>query len=531
MKKAIICLLASLAFVLVLVGQTCPSWAQTPTKAEPTKVSGKEQRDGGQPVKGGTLRAMRVIFPKNIGYVPEWAPADIIAATPWAERLVHWDEKGGFVPILLESWKLDPANKTITFRIKKDVKFSDGTPFDAESLKANLDLNMKASRVLDGHFIKSIDIVDPITVRLNLSEITSISMLNYAFNSQMISVSAFEKGGKEWARRNGVGTGPFKLADFKSDTYIKYVRNENYWRKGLPNLDGISVDFVPDAVTASMKMEAREMDIWMDVPNIKIALDLQQKGFKINWGIGMLYALLPNSNKPRTPDAPLTNKKVREALEYAIDRAAVAKAVGFGQYEPLTQIVPSFSPAYIPGFNPRPYNPEKARQLLAEAGYAKGIDLKLICQASSKDAATAIQSYLNEVGIRISIDIADEGRYAASLFSPQGWDDLALAGSGIHPSGTDIFQHFGPRPLTYRFDYIKKTPEYLSICDKALHTYDDKAVRKAMQDIVRKASEDAMVIPVFRSAQANVMQPYVHTEYAKRNLVQWSAWEDWMSKH
>jgi peptide/nickel transport system substrate-binding protein len=515
MKRVVVWLTSVLVFVSLLLMHVSPSPAQ----------------DAAQPVKGGTLKAMRVIFPKNIGYVPEWAPADIIAATPWAERLVHWDEKGGFVPILLESWKIDPNSKVITLRIKKGVKFSDGTSFDAESLKANLDLNMKASRVLDGQFIKSIEIADPLTVKLILSELTSISMLNYVFNSQMVSVAALEKGGKDWARLNGVGTGPFKLADFKRDTYIKYVRNDNYWRKGLPYLDGISIDFVPDAVTASMKMEAREMDMWMDVPNIKIALDLQQKGFKINWGIGMLFALIPNSNKPRTPDAPLTKKQVREAIEYAIDRPAVAKAVGFGQYEPLTQLVPSFSPAYVPKFNPRPYNPEKAKQLLAEAGYPKGVDLKLICQASSKDAATAIQQYLGEVGIRITIDVADDARYAASMFSPQGWDDLALAGSGIHPSGTDIYQHFGPRPLTYRFDYIKKTPEYLATCDKALHTYNDKDVKKAMQEIVKRASEDAMVIPIFRSAQANVMQPYVHTEYAKRNLVQWSVWEDWMGKH
>lgn len=493
--------------------------------------AGKEQPDSAQPVRGGILRGMRIIFPKDIGYVPEWAPADFIAATPWAERLVYWDEKGGFVPNLLESWKIDTTNKTITFHLRKEVKFSDGTPFDAESLKANLDLNLKSGRILDGEFIKSIDIIDSNTLRLNLSELTSASMLNYAFNVQVISVPALEKNGKEWARRNGIGTGPFKFADFRSDTYIKYVRNDNYWRKGFPLLDGISLEFVPDAVTAFMKMEAHEMDIWMDVPNIKMALDLQQKGFKITWGPGMLYALLPNSNKPRRPDSPLVNKKVREAIEYAIDRPAVAKAVGFGQHEPLTQIVPSFSPAYIPGFNPRPYNPEKAKQLLAEAGYPKGMELKLICQVASKDAATAIQAYLGEVGIRISIDVADEARYATAMFSPQGWDDLALAASGIHPSGTDLYQHFGPRPLTYRFDFIKKTPEYLAVCDKALHTYEDKAMKKAMQDIVRKASEDAMVIPVFRSAQPHVMQPYVHTNYPKRHVIQWNAWEDWMEKH
>lgn len=414
----------------------------------------------------------------------------------------------------------------MTFHVRKGVKYSDGTPFDADSLKANLDLDLKFKRILDGDFIKSIDVVDRYTVRLSLTDLTSTAILNYALNVPIISVAALDKGGKEWARTNGIGTGPFKVVDFKRDTYIKYVRNDDYWQKGLPHLDGIYLEFVPDPVTASMKMEAREMDVWMDVPNIKLALDLQQKGFKINWGPGMLYTLLPNSNKPRSPNAPLTNRKVREAIEYAIDRPAVAKAVGFGQYEALTQIVPSFSPAYVPGFNPRPYNPAKARQLLSEAGYPKGIDLKLMCQGASKEAAVAIQTYLNEVGIRITIDVADEARYSASLFSPQGWDELALAASGIHPSGTDIFQHFGPRAVTYRFDFIKKSPEYLAICNKALHTYDEKASKKAMQEIVRRASEDAMVIPIYRSAQANVMQPYVHTSYPKRHVVQWSAGED-----
>jgi peptide/nickel transport system substrate-binding protein len=532
MKKVWVGSLVAVVFVFILLGKPHLLLAQTAVKKEAVKPAGQEQAV--QPVKGGTLRGMRVIFPKNLGYVPDWAPADFISALPWAERLVYWDEKGGYVPNLLESWKVDPASKTITFHVRKGVQFTDGTPFDAASLKENLEFNLKSKRILDGEFIKSIDVVDKYTVRLNLSEVTSASMLNYAFNVQIVSVPAIEKNGPDWARKNGIGTGPFKLVDFKSDTYLKYVRNENYWRRGMPYIDAIQLDFVPDAVTAAMKMEAKEMDIWMDVPNVKMALDLQAKGLKINWGPGMLYALLPNTNKPKRPDAPLLNKKVREAIEFAIDRPALAKAIGFGQYEALTQIVPSFSPAYNPGFNPRPYNPEKAKQLLTESGYPNGFEIKMIAngaEGQAKDAATAIQSYLGAVGIKVNIDLADMGRYAAALFSPQGWDELALAASGIHPSGTDLYQHFGPRPLTYRFDYIKKTPEYLAACDKALHTYEEKAMKRAMQEIVKKASEDVMVIPVFRSAQPFVVQPWLHTEYPKRHVIQWNAWEDWMAKH
>src|SRR5208282_6770611 len=95
-----------------------------------------------QPVRGGNLRIMTsVVSPKSLGYIPEWGPNELIAALPWAERLVHWDEKGHFVPNLLESWKIDPKTKTIMFHIQKGVFFSDGSPFDAESLKANLEHN------------------------------------------------------------------------------------------------------------------------------------------------------------------------------------------------------------------------------------------------------------------------------------------------------------------------------------------------------------------------------------------------------
>jgi ABC-type transport system substrate-binding protein len=527
MKKLLLNLLLLVIVTSMIAGLPGLSAAQAPAKSDAPKESAAVR-----PVRGGNIRILTsVVSPKALGYVPEWGPNELIAASPWAERLVHWDEKGNFVPNLLDTWKIDPKTKTITFHIQKGVTFSDGSPFDAESLKANLELNFKSGRIMDSDLVKSIDIVDKSTVRLTMTDLTSSAMLGYAFYVQAISIPVLEKNGKDWARTNGIGTGPFRLSDFKRDEYVKYVRNDNYWRKGYPLLDSISYEYVPDPVTASMKMEAKEADMWGDVPNVKMALDLQQKGFKLNWGPGMMNVLLPNTNKPRKPDSPLLKKKVLEAIEYALDRPAIAKALGFGQYEPLTQIVPSFSPAYNAGFDPRPYNPQKAKQLLVEAGYPNGFEVKLMTMAGLKDAATAIQSYLDQVGIKANIDIADAGRYAAALFSPAGWDDLILAASGIHPSGTDLYQHWGPKPATYRFDFIKKTPEYLALCEKALHTYEDRAMRKAMQDAVRKASEDSMVIPVYRSAQPYVMQPYVHTEWPKIHQIQWTPWGDWVGKH
>jgi peptide/nickel transport system substrate-binding protein len=514
MRKRIFYSIISLVLIGLMAGALSPASAESAT-----------------PVKGGVLRGMRATFPQNIGYLPEWKPAEWINALPWAERLIQWSADGGYVPNLAESWDIDVANKTIVFKLVKGIKFSDGTPFNAERLKANYEYNLKCKRITGGEYITSIDILDPYTLRLNLSEITSAAMLNYGFNMQIVSVEAIEKNGADWARKHGIGTGPFIVTDFQQDISIKYVRNENYWRPGMPYLDGMDFEIATDPLTARMKMEAGEMDIWMDVSDIKMALDLEKKGFKLVWGRGMMYTLIPNSNKPKDPDSPLVKKKVREAIEYAINRPALANVLGFGQFEPLTQIVPSFSPAYNKGFDLRPYNPEKAKQLLAEAGYPNGFSVSIMTVAQSRDAATAVQNYLADVGIKADIDIADFGRYAAALFGGKGWDGLALAASGIHPPGTDLYQHWGPRPNTFRFDFIKKSPEYLEACETALQTFEEKAMHAAMQKAVRIASEDAMIIPLYRSANPHVMQPYVHTEYPMIHGIQWNAWEDWMDKH
>ena len=173
-----------------------------------------------------------------------------------------------------------------------------------------------------------------------------------------ISPTAFKKAGggdfeksREWARRNSVGTGPFKFVEFKRDTYIKYVRNDNYRRKGMPYLDGIESRLIQDPMTAMAMMEAGEADSWHETGDVQQILRLEKKGFKVNWGNGYFWALLPNSSDPKSP---LSKLKVREAIEYAIDRPAIAKMIGQGKYEALHQMASSRWPGYLPGYDALP---------------------------------------------------------------------------------------------------------------------------------------------------------------------------------
>ncbi len=513
------------------------SASSKPSKKAPSTgvVSSKSlQADTGAPgqanvVRGGTLRTIKSVFPRVIGYVPDFGPSEAPFALPVTQKLVNWDEKGNLVPELVESWDGDPKAGTLTWHLRKGVKFSDGTPFDAEALKWDYDNRVETKTLFDLDNLKSLEIIDQYTLRMHINEFTNMTVSNYGFSTFPMSPTAFKKnGGKDWARMHAVGTGPFTQGAFVRDTSIRYERNKNYWRKGYPLIDALEVRYVPDPVTTQMMMEAKEADVALEINNMKIATELEQKGFKVNWGPGNVFALLPNSTKAGSIYA---NKKVREALEYAIDRPALAKVIGFGKYEALTQLEPAVSPAHIKGFNPRPYDPEKAKKLLAEAGYPNGFDTKLLIREMDRDAGVAIQSYLTAVGIRLQLDIADLGRYAVSVYSPQGWDDLALSWGGVNPDATDLFVHWGSRPQTHRHGKILKSKEFLATAEKALHTFDPAGMKETLRDMVRLASEDAMIVPLYRDAQACVMQPWVHSDYMKIHRQVWQPQEDWMDKH
>jgi peptide/nickel transport system substrate-binding protein len=480
-----------------------------------------------KPQYGGIFRGIRGTFPKVLGYPPEMSPVDSIAALPFAERLTNWDAEGNMVPELAESWDEDRENNTITYHLRKGIKFHDGSPFNADAVAWNLQMRLDKKRLTDGKYIKSLEVLDEHTLRVHVKSYHNQLAFNYGWQ-QMYSKKAFETHGIEWARKNGVGTGPFKFVEFQRDALIKYAKNEHYWRKGFPYLDGMEVRFIPDTMTAAAMMEAGEADIWIDVRDVQNILVLEKKGYKINWGPGFFWAILPNSADPKSPFA---DKRVREAIEYALDRPAIARMLGQGKYESLQQMAPQDWPGFIPGYDPRPYNPEKAKKLLAEAGYAKGLKTRMLAMAATaQDAAAAVQAYLAAVGIDAKLDLADLGRYYGSVFG-SGWSDLALAYSGINPDATDLFVHFGPEPMTYRTGNIKKSSQYLAACQEALQTYNKAEMVEKIKKIVRQGSEDAMVIPVMVSAQANVMQSYVHDKYMLIHSVHWQPYDTWMEKH
>jgi ABC-type transport system substrate-binding protein len=483
----------------------------------------------GTPQSGGTLRVIRNYGVTNVGYPPD--EGGMVQGQDFTRRLINWDEKGNVIPDLAASWDEDPVNNTLTWHLQKGVKFTDGTDFNAEAALWNIQYLIDLKRLTEADKVKSVEVIDEYTIRMNLTKLNSQAAINYGWVN-MYSPTAYKNNGAEWAKTHPVGVGPFTLVDWAPDNFVNLKKFDNYY-KGTPYLDGINFRVIPDPVSASAMMEAEQADLWFDAP-VKFAVDLEKKGFKVNWAVtGFFWGLFANSVNP---DSKFTNKKLREALEYAIDRPGLAKALGFGKYEALTQIAPKGSTGYNEGYDPRPYNPEKAKELIAEAGYPNGLETTILCDGRSQDYATAIQAYLAAVGINAKIDLADYARYnslyMSGFFGGAGFPDLAIGMVGVDlPFITGLFRHFGPTPMTGILSINgAKSPEFLALCEKAYNTFDPAELTEVTKEAVKQASEDALVVPLLRTPWVSVMQKNVHDDSMLAHYNVWNLYNTWMEK-
>ena len=183
------------------------------------------------------------------------------------------------------------------------------------------------------------DIVDDYTIRINVDKYQNnfLNFLASSYGGGMVSPTAFEKKGKEWARWNPVGTGPFKFVSFERGSKLTFAKWDGYWQKGKPYLDGIEFLFIRDPMTqqAAMRASGSEKVHVLCVTSGEQAAMMKAQGFEVlTMPIGPI-SLMPDSNNA---DSPLSKKKVREAISYAINRDAIVKARGFGFWSPANQI-------------------------------------------------------------------------------------------------------------------------------------------------------------------------------------------------
>ena len=533
MKKALFIILAILITCTLIIGSCkkteTTTQATTPplTTAQTTAPATSATPTVAPPTRGGTMRIVGATGLVDLGWPPKMNPTDEATAKAYTEALVRWDKSGEFTGELAESWDFDQANKTITFHLRKGIKFQDGTDFNAEAVRYCAQLRIDSKRMVDAKYIDSMKVIDDNTFRYNLNTwINPAKALHsWAYGLTIYSPTALAKG-EEWNTTNYVSTGPFKFESFERDVSLKVVRFDGYWRgPEFPYLDAIEFKFFADTTTMSAAMQAGEGDAW--AAPIKEALDLEKAGLKLITQPGMYTEIVPDD---KTPGSIWANKKVREALEYAIDRPALVQGLGYGKFIPMKMLAPPGTTGYNADYPERKYDPAKAKQLLTEAGYPNGFKTKMLVFQGNLDLPQAIQKYAADVNIEIELDVADPGRFFGALFK-DGWNGGLL--QWMVPVDPEFaigwLVHFGREPIIF-YSSLQWPDKYWELVDKFYFAPDAVTGRQATKDMMTFASEEAQLIPLFDTISTYVVQPYVHTEYYTNHFMTWDTYKWWMEK-
>ena len=355
------------------------------------------------------------------------------------ENIVRFDEKLKIVPGLATRWEQAKDGLSWTFFLRKGVKFHDGTPFNAEAVKVFFERMIgpeKPSRAgLFTPFVNSVDIVDEYTAKVNLKTPFAFFLNNLAHSaSGVISPTALKTYGKDISRRT-VGTGPFKFVEWVHGDHLTMVRNDDYWG-GKPHLDQIIVKTVKEDSARVMMLQSGDAQLIVRIPSEDIPRLEKDPNIKLD-STETLRVLFLGINCYKKP---FNDVRVRQAIAYAIDTESIVKNIYQGRALVASNMVTPLTTGYIPikGYN---YDPERTKKLLAEAGFPKGLKVKLWCPQGRypKDfeMGQAIQQQLKKAGIDCSLDTMEWAAYLTATRKAPEQADVELFVLGWAPSSAE----------------------------------------------------------------------------------------------
>lgn len=431
MRKALALVLALLLSVSLFAcgsnstSGSSPSTAPNSASPSSTAPSAENPTPSAEDKYGGTLKIVNSAEGSAPIGIP-WAQVSVeqLLLAPFFESLLLLRTNGELEPCLATSWSVDMEKNEVVVNIQPNVKFSDGSALTADVAGWNIMQQVQA-RIMTN--VTGYETRDDLVLVLKFDKwantiITSLSTVG------IVSKEAFEKNGEDWAKDNPVGTGPFIMDEYIHGQYLKAVKNPNYWREGKPYLDGVEFDFIRDPMMQSMAIQSTGSD-GIDVLNINSAEQISQLKASGLFDIVLLetgpVTLTPSS---MDQNSPLSKLEVRQAISYAIDRDALVAARGFGIYTPGTQLLVESSKAHLDDSYNVAYNVQKAKDLLAQAGYPDGFKTTLYAQPGivDKEVVQAMQLMLSEVGIDAEMQFPDAGGHAT--LRNEGWDGIIVGG-------------------------------------------------------------------------------------------------------
>ena len=428
------------------------------------------------------------------------------------DPLFKLDESGRLAPCLVESWET-PDDKSFVLKVREGVKFHDGTSFDAEAVRYNLErvrsplLGTLALRAGEITALDAVEVIDSLHVRLTLKYPFAAFLFPFTDVAGCIgSPTAFEKWGRDYGL-HPVGTGPFKLVEYLKDNHTVLEKNGNYWRAGMPYLDRVVLRPIPTDSTRLAELKAGGVQIAEALPLQNIRDLRGGTDIVISERIGFRWEYFGFNCREEHPGR---SQKFRQAFQWAIDREELHQVAYFGTGSiGYDAILPS-SPFHDPSYKPFTHDLEKAKRLIDESGVSIPVSIRAPLQPDpvKQRAGQVFQATAAKLGVNVQIEEVDSAGYLATWsggtlpidlfgwfgFRPDPDQYLALL---LDPAGHDAQWYGYNNPKMHELIVAERTAE---------NEADRRRVFRKMMDVM---NEDSVYVPWHYSSDFKGLLPQV----------------------
>jgi peptide/nickel transport system substrate-binding protein len=338
------------------------------------------------------------------------------------ESLYIRNSQSDLVPGLAVSHAVSSDGLRYTFKLRRGVKFHDGSPLTADDIKFSFDraMNPDTKNPLNAYLkaIDKVEIENPDTLAIKLKERDAILLKKLAFAGWVVPRKYVESVGDQGFAKNPIGSGPFKFKSRSINESIELEANEQHWAT-VPKVKSLVYRTIPEDAVRLAMLQTGEVDIASEMPPPLLERIDAIKGIRaLSHPSGAVY-WLPINLKNAASDSPLLNPKVRQALNYAVDKEGIINGVLKGQAVAVGgSLVPSITPT-AKALKPYPYDPVMAKKLLAEAGYPNGIKVDMFSSVGrytlDQDISLAIANSMKAAGIDVNLTLWDSTKWVQGL--------------------------------------------------------------------------------------------------------------------